>query len=117
MTTFSVLPVAVEAEINRFLQDSSHPVQLDTTVVKQPWRRRWRSVDSLRPEESPPITRSPSPAPSSGVETSSIKDSPMPLDFVAADSSSIGIFFSSGINRLGDFGLLLKICQTFNLIN
>lgn len=52
--------------------------------------RKWRSMDSVRHEESPTATRSPSPAPSSGIETSSMKDSPMPLDFVAADSSSLG---------------------------
>ena len=78
--------MSVESEVNKLLRGASFP----STTIKQPWLRKWRSADSLRHEDSPIVTRSPSPAPSSGVETSSIKDSPMPLDFVTTDSSSPG---------------------------
>lgn len=83
----SVLPESVETGVNRLLRGSSIPI---TDPPKRSLLRKWRSVDSLRPEESPTITRSPSPAPSSGIETSSIKDSPMPLEFMAADTTSAG---------------------------
>ncbi|KAI5643128.1 rap/ran-GAP domain-containing protein [Phthorimaea operculella] len=47
--------------------------------------RRWYSLDSLRTShhderDSASVSRSPSPAPSSGVESSSIKDSPLQID-------------------------------------
>ncbi|KAJ2944768.1 hypothetical protein O0L34_g1657 [Tuta absoluta] len=47
--------------------------------------RRWYSLDSLRTQhhderDSASVSRSPSPAPSSGVESSSIKDSPLQID-------------------------------------
>ncbi|XP_037086533.1 ral GTPase-activating protein subunit alpha-1-like [Pollicipes pollicipes] len=57
-------------------------------------RKVWRSVDSLRcrvslhSQASEPELHSRSPSPSSGLETNSIKESPMALDF-AADGNSI----------------------------
>ncbi|XP_021202849.2 probable Rho GTPase-activating protein CG5521 isoform X1 [Bombyx mori] len=52
--------------------------------------RRWYSLDSLRnslsqneERDSASGSRSPSPAPSSGVESSSIKDSPLQIDLVS----------------------------------
>ncbi|XP_026315132.1 probable Rho GTPase-activating protein CG5521 isoform X3 [Hyposmocoma kahamanoa] len=51
--------------------------------------RRWYSLDSLRnsqrheERDSDGGSRSPSPAPSSGVESSSIKDSPLQIDLVS----------------------------------
>lgn len=40
--------------------------------------------------ESESATRSPSPAPSSGLESSSFKDSPMQIDMMGADGASLG---------------------------
>ncbi|ENN71988.1 hypothetical protein YQE_11279, partial [Dendroctonus ponderosae] len=57
------------------------------TVVKRPYtkHRRSKSLELLPPPdtESTDRTRSPSPAPSSGIESSSIKDSPIQLDVLA----------------------------------
>ncbi|KAI8425218.1 hypothetical protein MSG28_007030, partial [Choristoneura fumiferana] len=56
--------------------------------------RRWYSLDSLRhtsqheERDSASESRSPSPAPSSGVESSSIKDSPLQID-LASDGGNI----------------------------
>ncbi|KAL3287319.1 hypothetical protein HHI36_001794 [Cryptolaemus montrouzieri] len=53
--------------------------------VSYPKHRRSLSLDSLMPHDAEPIdrSRSPSPAPSSGVECNSIKDSPLQLDMMA----------------------------------
>ncbi|CAG9861658.1 unnamed protein product [Phyllotreta striolata] len=51
-------------------------------------RRRSKSLETVCPvpdTESTDRTRSPSPAPSSGIETNSIKDSPMQLDVLSAE--------------------------------
>ncbi|CAG9813221.1 unnamed protein product [Phaedon cochleariae] len=50
-------------------------------------RRRSKSLDNLAPvdTESTDRTRSPSPAPSSGLESNSIKDSPIQLDMFSTD--------------------------------
>ncbi|XP_068618842.1 probable Rho GTPase-activating protein CG5521 isoform X2 [Battus philenor] len=56
--------------------------------------RRWYSLDSLRQSsqqeerDSASGSRSPSPAPSSGVESSSIKDSPLQID-LASDGGNV----------------------------
>ncbi|KAJ8713919.1 hypothetical protein PYW08_007539 [Mythimna loreyi] len=56
--------------------------------------RRWYSLDSLRnsttneERDSASGSRSPSPAPSSGVESSSIKDSPLQID-LASDGGNV----------------------------
>lgn len=56
--------------------------------------RRWYSLDSLRnssqqeERDSASGSRSPSPAPSSGVESSSIKDSPLQID-LASDGANV----------------------------
>lgn len=51
--------------------------------------RRSHSLDALPPPEtvSTDRTRSPSPAPSSGLESTSVKDSPIQLDVLTSDTS------------------------------
>lgn len=58
-----------------------------TRVPNQP--RRSHSLDNLRAidVESTDRTRSPSPAPSSGLESTSIKDSPIQLDVLSSDNT------------------------------
>uniref|UniRef100_A0A0A9X1L4 Ral GTPase-activating protein subunit alpha-1 n=3 Tax=Lygus hesperus TaxID=30085 RepID=A0A0A9X1L4_LYGHE len=57
--------------------------------------RRWRSMDSIKSPnvsaycDSECATRSPSPAPSSGMESNSFKDSPMQIDVLNAEGASI----------------------------
>ncbi|CAG9789196.1 unnamed protein product [Diatraea saccharalis] len=78
--------------------------------------RRWYSLDSLRnstqqeERDSASGSRSPSPAPSSGVESSSIKDSPLQID-LASDGGNVDDFTklspSSYIALLSN--LLIKI--------
>lgn len=46
--------------------------------------------------ESEYPTRSPSPAPSSGLESSSFKDSPLQIDMMGADGASLGKYLSVG---------------------
>ncbi|CAH2045652.1 unnamed protein product, partial [Iphiclides podalirius] len=73
-----------------------HVVAVEETkepVINKP--RRWYSLDSLRQSsqqeerDSNSGSRSPSPAPSSGVESSSIKDSPLQID-LASDGGNVG---------------------------
>nr|XP_049704799.1 probable Rho GTPase-activating protein CG5521 isoform X3 [Helicoverpa armigera] len=57
--------------------------------------RRWYSLDSLRnstheERDSASGSRSPSPAPSSGVESSSIKDSPLQIDLASDGGNVVG---------------------------
>ncbi|XP_074027407.1 probable Rho GTPase-activating protein CG5521 isoform X2 [Leptinotarsa decemlineata] len=61
-------------------------------------RRRSKSLENLAPldTESTDRTRSPSPAPSSGLESNSIKDSPIQLEMFSSDHQPIEI---SGENR------------------
>ncbi|XP_050672001.1 probable Rho GTPase-activating protein CG5521 [Leptidea sinapis] len=60
--------------------------------------RRWYSLDSIRQSsqheerDSASGSRSPSPAPSSGIESSSIKDSPLQID-LASDGGNVGMIF------------------------
>lgn len=96
-------------------QDSSAPEE--TVVVKAPKpglsrsysetnltkrrmpHRRALSLDNLRQQidtESVDRTRTPSPAPSSGLESTSIKDAPIPLDVLSGDNHPQDI---SGENR------------------
>lgn len=56
--------------------------------------RRWRSLDSFKAPhtsvygyDSECVTRTPSPAPSSGVESNSFKDSPMQIDVLNSDGN------------------------------
>ncbi|KAK9694345.1 Rap/ran-GAP [Popillia japonica] len=61
-------------------------------------QRRSHSLDNIRPldNESTDRTRSPSPAPSSGIESTSIKDSPIQLEVIVSDA---GIQDTSGEYR------------------
>lgn len=54
-------------------------------------QRRSHSLDNLRQidTESTDRTRSPSPAPSSGIESTSIKDSPIQLDVLSSDPNML----------------------------
>lgn len=67
-------------------------------MVFQSKYRRSRSLDTLAPPdtESTDRTRSPSPAPSSGLESNSIKDSPIQLDMLSSDTQTLEL---SGENR------------------
>ncbi|XP_046401703.1 probable Rho GTPase-activating protein CG5521 isoform X2 [Ischnura elegans] len=92
-----VLPSSVEREVARLL---SYPPSSEgdcTFRAVHPSLRRSHSLDSfLRPRagtlsrccESEGPTRSPSPSPSSGIESNSIKDSPMQIDVIGADNTS-----------------------------
>ncbi|XP_055618847.1 probable Rho GTPase-activating protein CG5521 isoform X2 [Toxorhynchites rutilus septentrionalis] len=112
----AALPMMVEHSLNRMLSntsggglsisnehlDVSRFSQCDESIViGPPTIRRALSLDSIRP---PPGknrsvgndsdsyrcgSRSPSPTASSGIESGSIKDSPMQIDVLTADSSSI----------------------------
>ncbi|CAG9106107.1 unnamed protein product [Plutella xylostella] len=69
-------------------------VVTDDTKELSSMKRRWYSLDSLRQSrqqedrDSASGSRSPSPAPSSGVESSSIKDSPLQID-LASDGGNV----------------------------
>lgn len=56
-------------------------------LLFQSKQRRSRSLENLIPHdgESTDRTRSPSPAPSSGLESNSIKDSPIQLDVLSSE--------------------------------
>ncbi|XP_075222670.1 putative Rho GTPase-activating protein CG5521 [Lycorma delicatula] len=82
------IPVSIEQEVARLLSEP--------TRIRQP--RRCRSMDSLRERkaqcssiycESEGPSRSPSPAPSSGVESNSFKESPMQIDVLSSEGTSI----------------------------
>ncbi|XP_069689068.1 probable Rho GTPase-activating protein CG5521 isoform X3 [Periplaneta americana] len=97
-----VLPVSVEQEVARLLAspECSRPVRL---------HRKSRSMDSLRGarsgtpiqySESEGPTRSPSPAASSGVESNSIKDSPMQIDVLSGgDGTSLDLPDGGSLER------------------
>ncbi|XP_057662756.1 ral GTPase-activating protein subunit alpha-1 [Diorhabda carinulata] len=61
-------------------------------------RKRSKSLENIAVQdtESTDRTRSPSPAPSSGMESNSIKDSPIQLDMLSADHQTLEL---SGENR------------------
>lgn len=91
-----VLPPSVEVEVARLLAYSDGKPCPPYRLRK----RRSRSMDSLRGirggsplhhYESECATRSPSPAPSSGLESSSFKDSPMQIDMMGADGASLDV--------------------------
>lgn len=65
--------------------------------------------------ESECATRSPSPAPSSGLESNSYKDSPMQIDMMGADSASLGMFVIQSILSLM-LTLIKKYMDTFVMI-
>ncbi|CAH0728447.1 unnamed protein product, partial [Brenthis ino] len=71
--------------------------------------RRWYSLDSLRQSsqqeerDSASGSRSPSPAPSSGVESSSIKDSPLQID-LASDGGNVEWSETDGAGAVGGAG-------------
>lgn len=103
----SALPSNVEHSLNRFLSNTPVHISissdtLNTSRISQHGGsgtlRRALSLDSIRPNISGDGddfgsvrgSRSPSPtASSSGIESGSIKDSPMQIDVMTADSSSI----------------------------
>ncbi|XP_013192086.2 probable Rho GTPase-activating protein CG5521 isoform X1 [Amyelois transitella] len=92
--------------------------QLTTEHTKEPHinskARRWYSLDSLRQSsshderDSASGSRSPSPAPSSGVESSSIKDSPLQIDLASdggnvewSEQESLGLSRGGGVGSGG----------------
>ncbi|KAJ0173731.1 hypothetical protein K1T71_010880 [Dendrolimus kikuchii] len=84
-------------QITRCRSDPHIKLAQEQTDVKVPVNnkaRRWYSLDSLRSStqqeerDSASGSRSPSPAPSSGVESSSIKDSPLQID-LASDGGNV----------------------------
>ncbi|XP_034238105.1 probable Rho GTPase-activating protein CG5521 isoform X3 [Thrips palmi] len=91
-----VLPPSVEVEVARILACADGRPCPPARLRK----RRSRSMDSLRGTrggsplhlyESECATRSPSPAPSSGLESTSFKDSPMQIDMISADGACIDV--------------------------
>ncbi|PSN32061.1 Ral GTPase-activating protein subunit alpha-2, partial [Blattella germanica] len=100
-----VLPVSVEQEVARILASpESRPYQQTNRLS-----RKSRSMDSLRAarsgtpiqySESEGPTRSPSPAASSGVESNSIKDSPMQIDVLSGgDGTSLDLPDGGSLER------------------
>lgn len=113
----AALPMNVEHSLNRMLSNASagglsiSNENLDISrfshcdeslVMGVPTLRRALSLDSIRPTANKHRgnvgndtdsyrcgSRSPSPTASSGIESGSIKDSPMQIDVLTADSSSI----------------------------
>ncbi|XP_055546648.1 probable Rho GTPase-activating protein CG5521 isoform X2 [Wyeomyia smithii] len=110
------LPMTVEHSLNRMLSNTSggglsisnENLELsrfsqceESLMMGPPTIRRALSLDSIRPPPSKGRSagndsdsyrggsRSPSPTASSGIESGSIKDSPMQIDVLTADSSSI----------------------------
>nr|CAD7424624.1 unnamed protein product [Timema monikensis] len=104
ITTIPVLPISVEQEVARLLASPDLvPSTTPTRLV-----RKSRSMDSLRGaragtplqySESEGPTRSPSPAPSSGVESNSIKDSPMQIDVISGDGTSLDLPDGTSLER------------------
>ncbi|XP_049857449.1 probable Rho GTPase-activating protein CG5521 isoform X1 [Schistocerca gregaria] len=99
-----VLPLCVEREVARIIAHSGDTNYSQRTYPKTRIHKS-RSMDSLRSaragtpfqySESEGPTRSPSPAPSSGVESNSIKDSPMQIDVISADGTSLDLQETSG---------------------
>ncbi|GLH07913.1 Probable Rho GTPase-activating protein CG5521 [Gryllus bimaculatus] len=93
----TTLPDRVEQEVARLL--ASPPGSHHSSAWSQRSRlhRKSHSMDSLQGARGSPSqysgsegpTRSPSPAPSSGVESNSIKDSPMQIDVISGDGTSL----------------------------
>ncbi|KAJ9597262.1 hypothetical protein L9F63_011866, partial [Diploptera punctata] len=101
-----VLPVSVEQEVARILTNpESKPVSYQHNRLS----KKSRSMDSLRGtrsgtpiqySESEGPTRSPSPAASSGVESNSIKDSPMQIDMLSGgDGTSLDLPDGGSLER------------------
>ena len=101
------MPVSVEQEVARLLASPE-----SRSINSQPnnrLSRKSRSMDSLRGARSgTPIqylesegpTRSPSPAASSGVESNSIKDSPMQIDVLSGgDGTSLDVPDGGSLER------------------
>lgn len=102
-----VLPSNVENSLNRILSavpsslsvssDALNATKLSPQAtraagIQQHHLRRALSLDSVRCRqysESPRGSRTPSPTASNGIEGGSIKDSPIQIDMLAGDSSSI----------------------------
>ncbi|KAK3931767.1 Ral GTPase-activating protein subunit alpha-2 [Frankliniella fusca] len=91
-----VLPQSVEVEVAKLLAHSNVKPCPPSCLRKG----RSRSVDSFRGlhggsplplYESECATRSPSPAPSSGLESNSFKDSPMQIDVIGGDGASLDV--------------------------
>lgn len=106
-TNVSVLPISVEQEVARLMASpESRSVNCQTN---NRLCRKSRSMDSLRGvrsgtpiqySESEGPTRSPSPAASSGVESNSIKDSPMQIDVLGGgDASSLDVPDGGSLER------------------
>lgn len=92
LTIFAALSASIEQHINRLVNQSNK-----ITSKRFPIRKaasldsfiRTRNQTSNNADESPERSRSPSPALSSGVESNSIKDSPMQIDMLSGDSGSL----------------------------
>ena len=101
------MPVSVEQEVARLL--ASPESRSINSQAHNRLSRKSRSMDSLRGVRSgTPIqylesegpTRSPSPAASSGVESNSIKDSPMQIDVLSGgDGTSLDVPDGGSLER------------------
>lgn len=96
------LPVNVENSLSRILSNGPSNLSVSTetlnaskishTSTEGTSLRRALSLDSVRfrqGSESPRGSRSPSPTASNGIENGSIKDTPLQIDMLTGDSSSI----------------------------
>ncbi|XP_059614307.1 probable Rho GTPase-activating protein CG5521 [Phlebotomus argentipes] len=100
------LPVNVEHSLNRMLSNTPTNLSISSEALntsrssqsggESNTLRRALSLDSIRPtgevargDDSRHDSRSPSPTASSGIEGGSIKDSPLQIDMMTGDSSSI----------------------------
>ncbi|GAB0092803.1 Probable Rho GTPase-activating protein CG5521 [Sergentomyia squamirostris] len=99
------LPVNVEHSLSRMLSNTPTNLSISSEALntsrsgqsgESSTLRRALSLDSIRPpdggrggDDSRHDSRSPSPTASSGIEGGSIKDSPLQIDMMAGDSSSI----------------------------
>ncbi|XP_022909230.2 probable Rho GTPase-activating protein CG5521 isoform X1 [Onthophagus taurus] len=83
------LPKITRNGMSRSLSETNLAVKRRSSTKNQHRQRRSHSLDNLRQadNESTDRTRSPSPAPSSGIESNSIKDSPIQLVDVLSDGN------------------------------
>ncbi|XP_050506318.1 ral GTPase-activating protein subunit alpha-1 isoform X2 [Diabrotica virgifera virgifera] len=88
-----LLSKRTRSTLSRSYSDNDLTLKRRSSQIKQRNlnRRRSKSLEFLAPQdtESTDRTRSPSPAPSSGMESNSIKDSPIQLDMLSADHQTL----------------------------
>ncbi|KAJ8941367.1 hypothetical protein NQ314_010430 [Rhamnusium bicolor] len=95
-----ILSKRVRSSLPRSYSETSLTLKRRSTLIRHhnSKQRRSRSLDTLSaPDtESTDRTRSPSPAPSSGLESNSMKDSPIQLEMLSSENHTLEL---SGENR------------------